>query len=104
MAFGIGINSGHQEHGELKGPYQEVAVKCWFTASGRSMPLGMKLKTEDEIIEIRDIQVQTAEKQFYAGILHWRYRCLAAAGNRQFSFTLLFRPDECTWKLLEPRE
>ena len=52
MAFGIGTNTEHPEHQLLAGAVNEVAVKCWFTSTGRSIPLMMKLQTEsDGIIE-----------------------------------------------------
>lgn len=39
MAFGIGTNTGHPEHKALSAGTTEVAVKCWFTSTGKSMPL-----------------------------------------------------------------
>ena len=76
MAFGIGINTEHTEQEPLSGTYHEVAVQCWFTATGKSLPLMLKVKGEDEeIIQINHIQVLTVEKQWYAGILNWKYRC-----------------------------
>ena len=55
MAFGIGTNTEHPEHQLLAGAVNEVAVKCWFTSTGRSIPLMMKLQTEsDGIIEVSD--------------------------------------------------
>ena len=66
MAFGIGINTEHTEQEPLSGTYHEVAVQCWFTATGKSLPLMLKVKGEDEeIIQINHIQVLTVEKQWY---------------------------------------
>ena len=60
MAFGIGINTEHTEQEALSGTYHEVAVQCWFTATGKSLPLMLKVKGEDEeIIQINHIQVLT---------------------------------------------
>lgn len=101
MAFGIGINTEHPEHDVKSGTYREVAVKCWFTASGKSMPLMMKIKTdEDEIVKIENIRVLTSDKQWYAGILNVRYRCQALVHGQVIEFALLFCPEECSWKLL----
>ena len=56
MAFGIGINTEHTEQEPLSGTYHEVAVQCWFTATGKSLPLMLKVKGEDEeIIQINHI-------------------------------------------------
>lgn len=102
MAFGIGTNTENPEHGLLSGSVSEVAVKCWFTATGRSMPLMMKVQTkEEEIIEIAPIHVLTSEKQYYAGILNWKYQCRAVINCRIQEFTLLFNSEECSWRLVE---
>lgn len=102
MAFGIGTNTALPEHQMLKGTTHEVAVKCWFTSTGRAMPLMMKVQTkEEELIEVNKIQVLTSEKQFFAGILNWKYRCRAVINQQIQEFTLLFCPEECSWKLIE---
>ena len=90
MAFGIGINTEHTEQEPLSGTYHEVAVQCWFTATGKS----------EEIIQINHIQVLTVEKQWYAGILNWKYRCQAVLLGKQINFVLLFCPEDCAWKLV----
>lgn len=104
MAFGIGTNASHPEHIPLQGIYQDVAVKCWFTATGRSMPLMMKLRAEDSsVIEIHHIHVLTTEKQFYCGILNWKYKCRALYRDHMIEFILLFCPEDCSWKLVHSR-
>lgn len=101
MAFGIGINTEHPEHNQPKGEFHEAAVKCWFTAKGVSKPLMMKVQTEQgEIVAIEDIHVLTSEKQWYAGIMTVKYRCQAEVDGIIKEFVLLFRPDECTWKIV----
>ena len=101
MAFGIGINTEKPQSGYLQGDFYEVAVKCWFTASGKSMPLMMKIKNqEDEVVVIEHIQVQSVDKQWYAGIVNWKYQCKAILNNQEMNFILLFYPEECTWKLI----
>lgn len=101
MAFGIGINTEHTEQETLSGTYHEVAVQCWFTATGKSLPLMLKVKGEDEeIIQINHIQVLTVEKQWYAGIVNWKYRCQAVLLGKQINFVLLFCPEDCAWKLV----
>lgn len=101
MAFGIGTNTEHKKQETPKGNYQEVAVKCWFTAKGKAMPLMMKVKAEqEEILMIQDLQVLKSEKQWYAGILNWKYYCSAVVYGEQKEFILLFCPDECSWKLI----
>lgn len=101
MAFGIGIHTASPEHHIIKGPYADVAVKCWFTSTGRAMPLMMKVETsENERIMIDHIQVVTAQKQYYAGILNWKYTCQAPVHGNMRQFILLFCPDQCLWRLV----
>lgn len=101
MAFGIGINTEHPEHSQPKGEFQEAAVGCWFTSRGESMPLMMKVKTrQGEIVAVKEIRLLTSEKQWYAGILTVKYRCQAVINGVIKEFILLFRPDECTWKIV----
>lgn len=101
MAFGIGMDAIQKEHAAPKGELRNVAVKCWFTSKGRSFPLMMKIETEQgEILSVDHIQMLTAQQQNYAGILTWNYRCLAEANGQVFEFTLLFTPEDCSWKLV----
>lgn len=101
MAFGIGTKAEHPDNGMIQGTVKEVAVKCWFTVSGKSMPLMMKVRTEEEeIIKVDDIQVLTVDKQWYAGIMNVKYRCQALVRGQMKEFILLFCPEECSWKLV----
>lgn len=101
MAFGIGTNSQHTEHTIPKGQLQDVAVKCWFTSKGESRPLMMKLQTEQgEIIPVENIQVLTSEKQYYARIMTWKYKCKVVSNEREQEFILLFTPETCSWKMI----
>lgn len=101
MAFGIGTNTQKTEHEALQGTYRDVAVDCWFTVSGKTRPVMLKMQTEEgEIMAIHNIQLLTMEKQRYAGILNLKYRCQAVLRGQKIEFTLLFCPEECTWKLV----
>ena len=64
MAFGIGINTEHTEQEPLSGTYHEVAVQCWFTATGKSLPLMLKVKGEDEeIIQQERLHARNLRRQ-----------------------------------------
>ena len=100
MAFGIGTNTEYLDSGEPNGNLEEVAVKCWFTSTGKAIPLMMKIKTkEDEIIPVEDIHVVKSDKQWYAGIYNIKYYCEAMVRGRMLGFILYFCPEECAWKL-----
>lgn len=101
MAFKTGIYTGHTEQKAAAGVYHDAAVQCWFTATGKSMPLMLKVKGEEgELITISPIRVLTSEKQWYAGILNWKYQCQTELQGKQVDFVLLFCPEECSWKLV----
>ena len=57
-------------------------------------------REDEEIIQINHIQVLTVEKQWYAGIVNWKYRCQAVLLGKQINFVLLFCPEDCAWKLV----
>ena len=60
-----------------------------------------KLQTEQgEIIPVENIQVLTSEKQYYAGIMTWKYKCKAVSNEREQEFILLFTPETCLWKMI----
>jgi hypothetical protein len=98
-AFGIGTNTEKTENKRSEKRLQPAAVKCWFTAKGKASPLMLKIQEGDELLEIRPIQVLTVDREFYAGIPILRYCCQAPVGNRMVEFTLLFYPEDQTWKL-----
>ena len=48
---------------------REVACECWFTSSGKIIPLMLKVKDGDgEIRIIRQIEIHSREQKMYAGI------------------------------------
>lgn len=100
MGFGIGIHPESLEAGQNKGTLIEAAVQCWFTATGRAMPLMAKIKNkEEEILKIAPIHIMKTEKKRYAGILTWEYRCRTEMDGREYFFVLQFWPEDCKWTL-----
>ena len=85
MAFGIGINMQKADAGVVKGIQKEVACECWFTSSGKLMPLMIKVQDEGgEVRTIRQIRVHSQEKKMYAGIPAIEFDCtltVSGAGN-----------------------
>lgn len=101
MAFGTIEKSPVPDAGILRGTQKKAAVKCWFTASGRAIPLSMKLEDENgEILRIGEIRVKTCEKKYYAGIVSWEYVCSIQWRGRAVEAVLLFQPETCCWKLI----
>lgn len=101
MAFGIGMHASHTEHTLPEGNFKKIAVKCWFTSNGQSIPLMFKYENDKgEIVPVENIRVLTAEKQWYAGILTWKYVCKASSYGKETIFSLLFTPEDCSWKIM----
>ena len=54
MAFGIGTNAGNTNAGTVKGTQKEIACECWFTSTGKMIPLMLKVKDEDGEIRVEE--------------------------------------------------
>lgn len=100
MAFGIGTNTRIADAGMLRAKQVEIAVDCWFTSTGGMHLRRMKVRDEDEIIQIDHIRVLLEEDKRYAGVLVREFRCSAVIGEREQYFTVIFYPEQCIWKLL----
>ena len=105
MAFRAEGDIRSRDFGSIRGTLQKAAVKCWFTAGGKAMPLMMKLQSDrQEILTVDHIIVLRTEKKWYAGILTWEYTCQALVEGKMVPFVLLFHPEECQWKLKRTKE
>lgn len=103
MGFAVGIEKEKRQEWAVKGNYRKVAVSCWFTASGKSMPQLVKYEDDDGCIQVlRDIRILKTEQNYYSGILSKRYYCSAVIDNVNYEFTLLYHPDEGRWDLVIP--
>lgn len=98
MAFGIGINSIKADAGSVRGTQQKIACECWFTSTGRIMPLMLKIEDKNgEIRTIRDITVHSQEKKRYAGVPSIEYDCTLAFCGRCIRAWLIYYPAESRW-------
>ena len=98
--FGMDLHEITPDQGELlRWNQQEAAVECWFTSTGRMMPLRMKCREGDQILTIEPITVLKEEENRYAGILVHVFHCRASfkEGAHQ-EFSLLFYVEQCRWK------
>ena len=98
--FGMDLFEIGPDHGELLSWNQrEVAVDCWFTSTGRMMPLRMKCREDDRIFTIEPITILKEEENRYAGVLVHVFHCRARmeTGVDQ-EFSLLFYVEQCRWK------
>ena len=88
---------------KIRGRYREAAVDCWFPSTGEFYPRAVKYMDEEgEIQCLSKIQVLYWEQNYYAGVQARRFQCRACAQGRNWEFTLLFYPEEGTWKIVFP--
>lgn len=100
MAFGIGINSQQPDGGRIRGTQKKIACECWFTSTGKIMPLMVKIEDEDgQVRTIREIKVHSQEKKMYAGIPSMEYDCTLFIGKREIRARLIYYQTENQWVL-----
>ena len=98
MAFGIGTNLPKADAGNVRGEQRKAACECWFTSTGRVMPLMLKVQDENgEIQTIREITVHSQEKKMYAGTPSIEYDCTLALHGRRIRAWLIYYQSENRW-------
>lgn len=104
MAFGIGVPLRQTDSRPwVKGTQKKVACECWFTSTGRVMPLMLKIEDEDgQIRTIREIKVHSQEKKMYAGVPFLAYDCTLFAWNQEIRVWLIYYQTESRWVLNIP--
>lgn len=88
-----------QERG-IQGSFRNVAVMCWFTSSGKAIPIMIKYEDEDGVRHtVNPIETVSYDKKFYAGIYALKYKCRAEFAGIMKEFILMFHPDGTTWEM-----
>ena len=79
---------------------QKVAVLCWYTSSGRTLPKMIRFENEEgERITIADIEVLETPKDREGLCVMQSYKCKTIQENKEITFLLLFHPGENIWEL-----
>lgn len=100
MAFGTYTNMGNADAGTVKGAQRDIACECWFTSSGKIIPLMLKVKDEDgEIRVIRQIEVHSQEQKMYAGIPSVEFDCTLTILEQAIPARLIYYQTESRWVL-----
>ncbi len=104
MAFGIGIHSQKPNREPcIRGTQKRIACECWFTSTGRMIPLMLKIEDENgQIQTICRIQVHSQEKRRYVGGSSIEYDCTLFAWNREIRVWLIYYQTENRWVLSVP--
>lgn len=83
------------------GKNQKVAVGCWFTSEGRTIPKLIKYEDKEGCRHlIHNIQLLKANQSSYDGLRVQRYECQVVEEGMSKELTLLFHPGENTWNML----
>lgn len=98
MAFGIGSNVPEADAGSVRGTQRKIACECWFTSTGKIVPLMLKIQDEDgEIQTIREITVHSQEKKQYAGVPSIEYDCTLGVRGQSLRVWLIYYQAENRW-------
>ena len=100
MAYGVGTNPPKADAGSVRGTQKKIACECWFTSTGKVMPLMLKIQDENgEIQTIREIAVHSQEKKRYAGIPSIEYDCTLVLHGQKIRAWLIYYQSENRWVL-----
>lgn len=101
MPFGIGINTEKQKEGRIKGKQKEIAVDCWFTSKGHTIPRMFKYEDQEGMIHtVRNIRVLRQEDKNYSGIPTVEYRCMIEENEFRKELKLIFFLEEHRWVVI----
>lgn len=101
MGFALERQTEKLQEKAVAGRRQKVAVSCWFTSNGKSMPQLVKYEDVDGMIQcIRNIHLKKTEEKHFAGIRMKRYDCSAEDSGVKRDFTLLYHIEEGTWDMV----
>lgn len=101
MAFGIGINTEVTDKGEIRGKQIEVAVGCWFTSTGNTIPQMVKWEDAEGLVHtIKNIRVLYKEQKNYAGVSTMEYMCEMIEEGFIREVKLIFFMEERKWCML----
>ena len=98
MMFGMRSTGIKADAGSLRGTWREAACQCWFTSTGRMMPLMLKLRDEDgQIRRVDHIAVHSQEKKNYAGVPSVEFDCTLFLPEGQLRARLIYLAAEGRW-------
>lgn len=100
-AFGIGMNIGEVDSGDIRGNMYHIACKTWFTSNGKPLPLSFKFEGDDGVIQsVSNIHIKSTEDKNYSGIPSKEYDCDAIIGGILQNFKIIYFIEACKWVML----
>lgn len=101
LGFGIGINTETANAGKIKGTQIPIACECWFTSTGKTLPLMFKVRdAEQEIQIIHGIHVRHMEQKHYSGISSLEYDCIINIRGVSYNVGLIYFKADCRWVMV----
>ncbi len=101
MGFALEQQNEKRQEKIIRGHYHKVAVGCWFTSSGRSIPKIAKYEEADGSLHtLHNIHVLKSEQKYYAGILSRKYVCRSIVDQMEREFILLYHPESGVWDMV----
>ncbi|MBR1931196.1 MAG: hypothetical protein IJ833_06945 [Lachnospiraceae bacterium] len=80
---------------------REVGCECWFTSSGKMIPLMIKVKDEDgEIRVIRHIEIHSQVQRQVVGMPSVEFDCTLKVLEQDIRAKLIYYQTENKWLLL----
>ena len=101
MGFSLEQQNEILQEKTVIGQYHKVAVGCWFTASGRSIPKIVKYEeTDGSLRTLNDIHIIKSEQKYYSGVLSRKYVCRSIVDRIETEFILLYHPESGIWHMV----
>lgn len=101
MLFRTTEHTEEPDAGVVRGRPLPVACECWFTSSGKVMPIMLKVQNEEdgEIITIRNIRVNYYERKNYAGVPTDEFDCMISLLGQKFDVKLVHYLADSRWTM-----
>lgn len=101
MGFQLGPIADLTDTGKLHGVQKEIACKCWFTSTGTTIPLMIKIMDDEgQIYSIQVLQVISSDEKRFCGIETVEHVCKILVNEQEKIVKLVFNKSSCTWKIV----
>lgn len=100
MAFGTETYTERPDAGKLPGKKQNLAVDCWFTSKGKTIPRMFKYQDEEGILHsVSGLRILCQEEKYYCGVPTLEYLCEVIQDQYRTQVKLIFLLEEHRWML-----
>ena len=101
MGFQLGPIADLTDAGDMTGIQKEIACKCWFTSTGSTIPLMIKIMDEGGVLySVQVLQVISSDEKRFAGIETIEHVCKIEVNQTEKIVKLVLNKSKCTWKIV----